>query len=253
MGGWRWISVPSLVLMLPSCLPQAVMKQAKAVIIQDSFTRGTPELTWRPYPYFNHDNLKGEIDPSSPEGEPGVGVLNNGKEGGFAALSYADTHPLEDFHLETWLHVQVTEGEKGALNGVAFRIDPVHDKYYRFAAHIAAESSLSLAYVGKDTRHFPVTVAEWKLAALPGGAPKQSGWQHVVIDTKNDAAEIFWNSIRLPGGPFRLNRIGSGYIGVYATYTGGRGLAETKIDGLRVLFPNQRQSSSVKTRIPSDS
>jgi hypothetical protein len=33
---------------------------------------------------------------------------------------------------------------------------------------------------------------------------------------------------------FPLDRIRSGFVGVYATYTGGRGIAETKIDGLRV-------------------
>jgi hypothetical protein len=164
-----------------------------------------------------------------------VGVLDNQNAGGFAALSYADTRPLEDFYLEAWLHVQVTGEEKGSLNGIAIRVDPVNDKYYRFATHFAAEPSLSLAYVGKDSRHFPVILAEWKLAALPGGAPKRSGWHRVVIEVKDDAAEIFWNSTRLPGGPYRLDRIVSGYIGVYATYTGGRGFAETKIDGLRVI------------------
>ena len=233
----RWISLVWLMLMLPSCLPPPATERAAPAIIQDSFTGGKPELAWHPYPYFNHDNLKGEIDPSSPEGEPGVGVLDNGNAGGFAALSYADTRPLEDFYLETWLHVQVTEEEKGSLNGIAFRVDPVRDKYYRFATHFAAEPSLSLAYVGKDTRHFPVIVAEWKAAALPGGPPKRSGWHRVLIEVKNDAAEISWDSIRLPGGPFRLDRIGSGYVGVYATYTGGRGIAATKIDGLRVRVP----------------
>jgi hypothetical protein len=223
--------------MLPSCVPQAAMERTIPAITQDSFTGGTPELAWRPYPYFNQDNLKGEIDPSSPEGEPGVGVLDNRNAGGFAALSYADTRPLEDFYLEAWLHVQVTEKEKGPLNGIAFRVDPVHDKYYRFAAEFAAEASLSLAYVGKDTKHFPVVVAEWKAAALAGGLPRWSGWHRVTIEVKNDAAEIFWNSIRLPGGPFPLDRVGSGHIGVYATYTGGRGIAETKIDGLRVRMP----------------
>jgi hypothetical protein len=213
------------------------MEQAHPAIIRDSFTAGRPELVWRAYPYFNKDNLKGAIDSSSPEGEPGVGVLDNGVAGGFAALSYADTRPLEDFHLETWLHVQVTKQEKGSLNGIAFRVDPVNDKYYRFAVHFAAEPSLSLAYVGRDSKHFPSMVAEWKAVALPGGAPKQSGWHRVVIEVKNDAAEIFWDSIRLPGGPFRLDRIGSGLVGVYATFTGGRGTAETKIDGLRIRSP----------------
>ncbi|MGH7765891.1 MAG: hypothetical protein ACREQP_00425 [Candidatus Binatia bacterium] len=234
MRGRRWISIVSIALMLPSCLPQPAVERANLEIIQDSFTRGTPELAWRPYPYFNKDNLKGKIDPSSPEGEPGVGVLDNGVAGGFAALSYSDTPPLEDFRLEAWLRVQVTGEEKGPLNGIAFRVDPVRDKYYRFAAHFAADPSLSLAYVGKDTNHYPVVVAEWKGAALPGGAPKRSGWHRVAIEVKNGAAEIYWNSIRLSGGPLRLDRIGSGYVGVYATYTGGRGIAETRIDGLRI-------------------
>jgi hypothetical protein len=240
MPGWPWIWVLGLLLTLPSCLPQIAMKRVNPAVIQDSFTKGTPELAWRPYPYFNQDNLKGEIDPSSPEGEPGVGVLDNRNEGGFAALSYAETRPLEDFHLETWLHVQVTEKEKGSLNGIAFRVDPVNDKYYRFAAHFASEPSLTLAYVGKDTKHFPITLAEWNAAAIPRGAPKRSGWYRVMIEVKNGAAEIFWDSTRLPGGPFRLDRIPSGYIGVYATYTGGRGLAETKIDGLRIVVSESK-------------
>ncbi|HWO43170.1 MAG TPA: hypothetical protein VNO43_15315 [Candidatus Eisenbacteria bacterium] len=226
--------------MLPSCLPPAASDRAVPMVIRDSFTRGTPELAWRPYPYFNQDNLAGALDPSSPEGEPGVGVLNNGTAGGFAALSYAETRPLADFRLEAWLHVQVTDAEKGALNGIAFRVDPREDKYYRFATHFTAEPSLSLAYVGKDTRHFPVEVAQWQGVTLPGGPPKRSGWHRVVIEVKNDAAEIFWDATRLSGGPFRLDRIGAGYVGVYATYTGGRGRAETKIDGLRIEVRNSR-------------
>ena len=106
-------------------LPQVAMERANPAIIQDRFTGGTPELAWRPYPYFNQDNLKGKIHHSSPEGEPGVGVLDNQNAGGFAALSYADTRPLEDFYLEAWLHVQMTEEEKGSLNGIAIRVDPV--------------------------------------------------------------------------------------------------------------------------------
>jgi len=230
----RWIPTLLIVVMLPSCMPRPAMNRASPAILRDSFTSGTPELIWRPYPYFNKDNLKGGIDPSSPEGEPGVGVLDNRNTGGFAALSYADTRPLEDFYLEAWLHVQVTEAEKGSLNGIAFRVDPVHDRYYRFAARFDAEPSLSLAYVGKDTKRYPVVVAEWKGEALPGGAPKQGGWHRVVIEVRNDAAEIFWDSIRLSGGPFRLDRVDSGTIGVYATYTGGQGIAETKIDGMRI-------------------
>ena len=234
MGTWKSISVAWLTLVVSSCVAASDMDRTKPAIIRDSFTNGKPELEWRPYPHFNQDNLKGEIDPSSPEGEPGVGVLSNGIAGGFAALSYAETPTFEDFYLEAWLYVQATEKEKGPLNGIAFRVDPIQDRYYRFSAHFSADPSLSLAYVGKDTNHFPVIVGEWKGASLPGGTPLRSGWHRVAIEVRNNAAEIIWDSVRLTGGPFRLDRVGSGYIGVYATYTGGRGFAETKIDGLRV-------------------
>jgi hypothetical protein len=237
MSGLRSVSVVWFMLILSSCVTAPATERGTPAIIRDSFTGGTPELPWRPYPYFNKDNLKGAIDPSSPEGEPGVGVLDNGTAGGFAALSYADTAALEDFQLEAWLYVQATGQEKGPLNGIAFRVDPVTDKYYRFAVHFAAEPVLSLAYVGKDSRHFPVMVAEWNAATLPGGAPTRSGWHRVVIEVKNHEAEIFWDSMRFPGGPFQLDRIRSGFVGIYATYTGGRGIAETKIDGLRIKHP----------------
>jgi hypothetical protein len=225
MAGW-------ILLTLTGCSP--LSRNERAAVIRDSFTAGKPELTWRPYPFFNRDNLAGQTDPSSPEGDSAVGLLDNRNAGGFAALSYAETRPLRDFDLETWIHVQISTAEKGSLNGIAFRVDPVQDKYYRFAAQFAADPSLSLAYVGRDTKHFPVTLAEWKGASLPSGNPKQNDWHHLIIQIRNDAAEIFWDSVRLPGGPFRLQRIESGYVGVYATFTGGLGIAETKVDRLRI-------------------
>jgi hypothetical protein len=90
-----------------------------------------------------------------------------------------------------------------------------------------------LAYVGKDTDHFPAYLARWKAADLRGAAT--SGWHRLAISVEQDRAEIYWNGKKLPGGPFTLER-GSraGHIGAYANYTGGLGIAETKIDGLRV-------------------
>ena len=101
--------------------------------IRDSFRNGTPELDWLPYPNFNQDNLRGTIDETSPEGEPGVGVLDNKNAGGFAALSYASTNSLSDFYIETWIYAQAFRGEKGPLNGIAFRIDTVLGNFYRLA------------------------------------------------------------------------------------------------------------------------
>jgi hypothetical protein len=92
-----------------------------------------------------------------------------------------------------------------------------------------------LAYVAKDTKHFPVYLAQWKDAAqLTGGFPKQSGWHRLAIHLTNDKVEVYWNDHKLPGGPFRTDRSERGFIGVYANVTGGLGIAETKVDGLRV-------------------
>ncbi|HET9883937.1 MAG TPA: hypothetical protein VFS81_19450 [Candidatus Binatia bacterium] len=203
--------------------------------IRDSFRNGTPELDWLPYPNFNQDNLRGTIDETSPEGEPGVGVLDNKNAGGFAALSYASTNSLSDFYLEAWIHAQVTRGEKGPLNGIAFLIDTVSGNFYRLATQfMGAEPTLSLAYVGRETNHFPEYLKRWKGEEIPGGAPQSSGWQKIAIAVYDSKAELYWNGTNLPGGPFPIDRVQSGHIGVYANFVGGLGHAETKVDGLRV-------------------
>jgi hypothetical protein len=131
--------------------------------IRDSFTNGRPELDWLPYPNFNQDNLRGTIDETSPEGEAGVGVLDNKNVGGFAALSYAATISLSDFYLETWIHAQVTRAGNGPLNGIAFHIDTVSGNFYRVATQfMGAEPALSLAYVGKETNRYPNYLAHGK-------------------------------------------------------------------------------------------
>ena len=166
----RWRSALRAVVMLllsfiaatPTHAWQEMMK-SREPLIRDSFITGTPELQWLPYPHFNQDTLRGTIDNTSPEGEPGVGLLDNKNAGGFAALSYPKTAPLSDFYLEAWIYVQVTHGEKGPLNGIAFRIDTVAGNFYRLATQfMGSEPVLSLAYVGKETNHFPEYLARWK-------------------------------------------------------------------------------------------
>ena len=87
--------------------------QSNEASTRDSFTNGRPELDWLPYPNFNHDNLRGTIDKTSPEGEPGVGVLDNQNVGGFAALSYAATKALSDFYLEGSIMLRSLRGRTG--------------------------------------------------------------------------------------------------------------------------------------------
>jgi hypothetical protein len=209
--------------------------QSDEPLIRDSFTNGKPELEWLPYPHFNQDNLRGTIDNTSPENEPGIGLLDNQNAGGFAALSYPATAALSDFYLEAWIYAQVTRGEKGSLSGIAFRVDTVAGNFYRLATQfMGAEPALSLAYVGKETNHFPEYLARWKGDEIPGGAPQGSGWQKIALAVQDSKAEVYWNETRLPGGPYPIDRVQSGFIGVYANFVGGLGHAETKIDGLRV-------------------
>ena len=204
-------------------------------LIRDSFTNGKPELQWLPYPHFNQDTLRGTIDNTSPEGEPGIGLLDNKNAGGFAALSYSATTALSDFYLEAWIYAQITRGEKGSLNGIAFRIDTVAGNFYRLATHfMGAEPALSLGYVGKETNHFPQYLARWTGEEIPGGAPPSSGWHKIAIAVQDSKAEVYWNRAKLLGGPFSIDRVQSGFIGVYANFVGGLRNAETKVDGLRI-------------------
>jgi hypothetical protein len=219
---------------LPPAYRGFAMDSAGKPLFADEFTGGNPELEWLPYPHFNRDNLHGALDPSSPGADPGVGVLDNRKVGGFAALSYANTAEVSDFYLEAWLYTQVAAEDRGPLNGIAFRVDPAGDRFYRLAAHFNAQPSLSLAYVGRDSNHFPVYLAQWKAAELPRGKPNTSGWHRVAVEVRNNELEVYWDCAKLDGGPFKLDRVGSGYIGAYANVTGGPGIAETKLDGLRV-------------------
>ena len=53
------------------------MTETNQPVARDSFNGGNPQLEWLAYPYFNLDNLHGAIDETSPEGDPGVGVLSN--------------------------------------------------------------------------------------------------------------------------------------------------------------------------------
>jgi hypothetical protein len=235
-----WIVLPLLLscnAMNPTLAWQNMLRSNEA-LISDSFVNGKPELEWLPYPHFNQDKLRGAIDKTSPEGEPGVGLLDNRNAGGFAALSHPASGALSDFYLQVWIYAQVTDFDKGPLNGIAFRIDTVAGNFYRLAIHfIGANPMLSLAYVGKETNHFPKYLARWKGEEIPGGAPQSSGWHKIAIAVQDGKAEVYWDETQLRGGPFSIDRVQAGLIGVYANFVGGLGHAETKIDALRVWRP----------------
>lgn len=221
-------------------------------LIKDSFPGGKPELLWVPYPHFNHDNLRGSGEETSPEGQPGIGVLDNKNAGGFAALSYVEGVSLRDFYLETWMYAEATAADKGPLNGIAFRIDPTGGNFYRLAAQFTSEPRISLAYVGKDTNHFPDYLIVWTQEKIPGGAPREGKWHKVAIQVYAHKAEVYWNDVKLPGGPFTVDRVHNGYVGVYANVVGGFGIAETKIDSFRVWAgtPGNISQKSQDSKIP---
>jgi hypothetical protein len=205
------------------------------VVFADTFPGGRPELRWRAFPFFNGDNLEGAPDPAAPDGDDGVGVLTNDRVGGFAALAYVDAPPVADYRLETWLRAQVIEGERRPLNGIVFGVDPEGGRYYRVAADFSGENPLlSLAYVGKDTNNFPVYLVRWRAEDLPGGAPRETGWHRLAIEVVDGRGEVYWEGEKLPGGPFEVDRVREGQVGVYATTTGGLGQAETAVDGFVV-------------------
>lgn len=202
------------------------------VLFQDRFCDGRPELPWKPYPGFNLDNLAGEKDPASPGRT--VGVLRNDNAGGFVALSYVVREVPRDFALDSWLHATVSEEPRGPLNGLAFRVDPAGERFYRVAADFAANPTLNLAYVGRDSRNMPVYLRKWSGDELSGGPPTHSGWHHLRIEVRNNHAEVFWDRVRLGGGPFELDKSPTGFVGVYANFVSNRRSAETRVADFRV-------------------
>ncbi len=197
---------------------------------KDNFSDGRAQLRWNFFPSFFLDNLIPKKDKNAPDGDGGIGVLSNSNAGGFAALSYAVTEEVSDFYLEAFIHCPVTNEEKGPFAGLAFLIDPINSRFYRFICDFnGKEPSLNVAYVGRDTRHFPVFLKIWNEKEIPGGVPKKAGWHKMALRVKNGKAKFFWNDKEL-SGVFDTTRVNKGFVGVYTNFVGGLGAAETKVD-----------------------
>lgn len=195
-------------------------------VYRDNFTDGETNLNWRPYLYFNHDNLGGSTN-SSPHGE-GIGVLDNSNVGGFASLSYAVTPQTDDFYYGAQVYCDVAEGDKGPLQGIAFLIDPVEGKFYRLVCDFKTnDSNLNLAYVGQDTNNFPAYIRIWSPDQIPGGA--EEGWHSMAVEVIDGEASVYWDGVEIEDRIF-VNRISKGYAGVYTNYVGGTGDAVTRLD-----------------------
>jgi len=200
-------------------------------VFKDNFPKGKPELRWAPFPFFNLDNLEGEKALDAPDGDGGIGVLSNANAGGFASLSYAVTPQVENFYLEAYLYCPVTKGDKGPLVGLAFLIDPIRGNFYRIVCDFKTnDPNINIAYVGRDTRHYPVYLRFWGAKDIPGGIPKESKWHKIAIRIKSQRAIFYWNGHKLSGEPIIVDKIKKGFVGVYTNYTGGLGEASTKID-----------------------
>ncbi len=210
-------------------------------MIRDNFPHGRPELRWSFFPYFNLDNLEGLKDPKAPDGDNGIGILRNKNVGGFASLSYAVTKQLENFHLEAMIYCPVTEGNKGPLSGIAFLIDPIGGRFYRIVCDFNTNNpTINLAYVGLDTRNYPVYLKFWGMGEIPGGIPKESDWHKISVKVRSGWVRVYWNDEELKGGPFLVDRIKRGFIGVYANFVGGFGEATTRVDSIMVIEESLR-------------
>ncbi|KCZ71754.1 hypothetical protein ANME2D_01808 [Candidatus Methanoperedens nitroreducens] len=210
---------------------QSNSTQSDEMTLRDSFPDGRPELRWAFFPYFNLDNLEGKRDNNAPDGDNGIGALSNANAGGFASLSYAVTGEVNNFYLEAMIYCPVTEGDTGQLSGIAFLINPVEGNFYRFVCDFkSSDPTLNIAYVGLDTRNFPVYLKFWDPGGIPGGVPKEEGWHKMAVRVKDGKATAYWNGNELEGSPVNVDKIPGGFVGVYTNYVGGLGNATTKVD-----------------------
>jgi hypothetical protein len=208
-----------------------VIAFSQGLSYKDNFPNGRAKLRWAFFPYFNLDNLEGARDTKAPDGDNGIGVLKNTNAGGFASLSYAVTRQVENFYLEAMVYCPVTEGNKGAISGIAFLIDAIRGNFYRIVCDFKTnDPTVNLAYVGLDTRNYPVYLKFWDPKEIPGGVPKESAWHKMAVRVNNGKVTAYWNGKELRGGPFLVDKIQRGFSGVYANFVGGLGEATTKID-----------------------
>jgi len=205
---------------------------SQGVVFKDNFPNGKPELNWSFFPHFNLDNIEGFNDSESPDGDNGIGILKNANAGGFASLSYAVTKVVSNFTLEVMIYCPVTENDRGPLSGIAFLIDPIKGSFYRIVCDFKrVDPNINIAYVGIDTKNYPVYLRFWREKEIPKGLPKESKWQKVIVNVKDGLATIYWNGVQLPGGQIPVDKIKAGFAGVYTNFVGGLGKATTKIDG----------------------
>ncbi|MCX7913205.1 MAG: hypothetical protein N2511_01325 [Thermodesulfovibrionales bacterium] len=200
-------------------------------LYKDNFSGGKPQLRWAFFPHFNLDNLEGIPNSNAPDGDGGIGILRNSNVGGFASLSYAVTKELENFYLEAMIYCEVHKDSKGPLSGIAFLIDPIKGSFYRVVCDFKGnDPNINLAYVGIDSKNYPVYLKFWGQKDIPSNIPKESGWQSFGVRVRKGRATIFFNGKELSGGPFVVDRIKKGFAGVYTNFVGGFGEASTKID-----------------------
>lgn len=148
-------------------------------------------------------------------------------------MSYAVTRQMVNFYLEAMVYCPVTEGNKGSLSGIAFLIDPIEGNFYRLVCDFKTnDPTLNLAYVGLDTRNFPVYLKFWNSKEIPDGIPKESNWHKMAVKVKDGRATAYWDLKELKGGPFIVDKIQRGFVGVYANFVGGLGEATTRVDSL---------------------
>lgn len=215
-------------------LAALIAVQAATVVLHETFADGRLQAAWRTFPGFSPDPLEAVRRADAPGGDGWAGLVSNRTFGGFASLSYTGTLDLDDATVEAWVYVDVVSGPQGPLQGLAVRVDPAGQRYYRLAARFNAEPSLSFAYVGRDVNNFPVILREWSPAEIPGGLPAAAGWHRMRIRAAGSQFWLWWDSVPLPGSPITDGRIPRGAVGVYATFVGGQQLAQTFVDDLIV-------------------
>ncbi|GAB4343129.1 MAG: hypothetical protein Kow0099_21260 [Candidatus Abyssubacteria bacterium] len=208
---------------------------SEAILFSEDFRDSALNLIWLPFPGFSQNHLTPIMDPSTPEGDVWAGRQTNAQLGGFASLSYTGARHLKDYTIEAWVYtIVVPDQVRAPLNGIAVRVDPDGGRLYRLASHFDKERRLTFAYVGRDTQNYPVYLRSWEADDIPGGVPAESGWHKMAVRCIGNRFLAFWDDKELPGGPIEDDRIPEGFFGVYVNYVGGKGIVETRVDGIKV-------------------
>lgn len=184
------------------------------ILYEEHFTGGAMQLDWHPWWTDSlgiGDSMSAINDPSTPGGDDWAGRISN-EYMTVAGLTYAGASDLTDYSIEAWIYT-VVSASLGPYNGIAIRMDPATQYYYRLVSDFDNDARIRLGLIASGG--YPVALRDWTGGDIPGGVPGSSSWHKLALKMIGDSIWCYYDDVELPDCPIVNDSVAQGYFGVY--------------------------------------